>query len=253
MTNNVLLDAVKHKHLHVNTGYAPTLGENEMSVITFPHEFRSIQADYPIFFRKDQNTGDFFPVALLGLRSQENLFLSDSGWDAFYIPASVRRRPFLIGVTPQPDSYNQTSADSKVYVDMDSPRISEDEGEAVFLEHGGYSPYLNSILELLEFIQYGIELNKRLSTVMVKNELLEVINLKITLTDGNSLTVSGFYTINEEKLASLPGDFVAELHSSGYLQYLHMVLASHSNVAKLVKLEEKKLRKPRIVDDKMVK
>lgn len=241
MTNNVLLDAVKHKNLRVSTGYTPSFGDNEMSAITFPHEFRSIQADYPIFFKKDQNTGDFFPVALLGLRNQENLYLSESGWDAFYIPASVRRRPFLIGQTSQPD-INKDNAGSKVYLDIDSPRISNHNGEAIFLEHGGYSPYLSSILELLEFIQYGIDLNSAFSTMLAEIQLLEVINLEITLTDGQCLTLAGFYTINEEKLASLSSDIIAPLHAKGYLQYLHMVIASHSNVAKIVKLAEAKIR-----------
>ena len=58
---------------------------------------RNVQACYPIFFIKDGATGQFYPAAVFGFDENENLFLSDQGWDASYIPMMIRRHPFLIG------------------------------------------------------------------------------------------------------------------------------------------------------------
>lgn len=239
MPNFALLNNVAHKNLRVIRTHTSHYGDNEMSVVTFPHEFRSIQNEYPIFFQKNPENGKFVPVTLLGLRQNENLFLSDTGWDANYIPASVRRRPFLIGIQPpKPGESNQSRM---VYVDMDSPRLSEIEGEPVFLPHGGYSPYLDVVVDLLEYIQYGTELNERFISELLQYELLEIVTLEITLQNGDRNNLVGFYTINEDKLAALDGNAAANLHSKGYMEFIYMVLASHSNVVRLINRIETRL------------
>lgn len=234
MPNFVLLNNIAHKNMRVIRDHLPTYGDNEMSAVTFPHEFRAIQNEYPIFFQKNPENGKFIPVALLGLRQNENLFLSKSGWDAQYIPASVKRRPFLIGIQAPKPGQDANQSTMMVYVDMDSPRVNEIQGDSVFLPHGGYSPYLDSIVDVLEYIQYGTNLNERFADALLQHELLEVVTLEITLKNGERNNMAGFYTINEDKLAVLDGNAVANLHGQGYLEFIYMVLASHSNVVKLI-------------------
>ncbi|MFC3117043.1 SapC family protein [Cellvibrio fontiphilus] len=240
MPNFALLNNIDHKNLRVIREYFPQYGDGEMSVVTFPQEFRAIQNEYPIFFKKDPETAKFMSVALLGLRQHENLFLSEKGWDAQYIPASVKRRPFLIGIQPpKPGEGDQPSR--LVYVDMDSPRVNEVVGEPVFLPHGGYSPYLESMVDLLEYIHYGTALNEQFVDALLAYELLEVVTLEITLKNGERNNLAGLYTINEDKLSSLAGSAVAELHAKGFLECIYMVLASQANVLKLIARIEEKL------------
>lgn len=233
MPNFALLNNVDHKNLRVIRDYSLHYGDSEISVATFPQEFRAIQNEYPIFFKKNTETGKFIPVALMGLRQNENLFLTEEGWDAQYIPASVKRRPFLIGIKPpKPGEGDQPSR--LVYVDMESPRVNEVVGDPVFLPHGGYSPYLETMVDLLEYIQYGTELNEQFADLLLANELLEVVTLEITLKSGERNNLAGLYTIDEDKLSGLAGGAVAELHAKGFLECIYMVLASHANVLKLI-------------------
>lgn len=242
MPNFALLNNIAHKDLRVVREHSAQYGDNEMSTVTFPQEFRAVQNEYPIFFQKNSENGKFVPMALLGLRQNENLFLTDRGWDAQYIPASVKRRPFLIGIqSARPDQDTQQPS-RMVYVDMDSPRVSNTTGEAVFLPHGGYSPYLESIVDVLEYIQYGTELNESLADALLQYELLEVVTLEITLKNGSRNNLAGLYTINEEKLNALDGSAVAGLHSKGHLEFIYMVLASHANVIKLISRLEARLQ-----------
>ena len=234
MANFALLNNVAHKNLRVIREHAAQYGDNDMSAVTFPQEFRAVQNEYPIFFQKNAENGKFIPIALFGLRQHENLFLSENGWDAQYIPASVKRRPFLIGIQPVRPDQESNQPSRMVYVDMDSPRVSEAAGEAVFLPHGGYSPYLESIVDVLEYVQYGTELNESFAEVLLQHELLEIVTLEITLKNGSRNNLAGLYTINEEKLNALDGNAVASLHNKGYLEFIYMVLASHANVVKLI-------------------
>lgn len=239
MPNFALLNNVTHKNLRIVREHAAQYGDNEMSTVTFPQEFRAIQNEYPVFFKKNTENGKFIPVALLGLRQNENLFLSDGGWGANYIPASVKRRPFLIGV--QPLKPGEQSQSHMVYVDMDSPRLSETEGDSVFLPQGGYSSYLENVVDLLEYIQYGAELTEHFVNELLQYDLLESVALEITLKNGECNKLVGFYTINEDKLAGLDGKSAATLHNKGYMEFIYMVLASHSNMLKLINRIEAKL------------
>lgn len=241
MPNFALLNNIAHKNLRVIRDHTLAYGDNDMVTVTFPQEFRAVQNEYPIFFQKNSETGKFIPIVLLGLRQGENLFLSENGWDAHYIPASIKRRPFLIGIhASKPGEEEQASR--MVYVDMDSPRISETQGEAVFLPHGGYSPYLESMVNLLEYIQYGNELNEAFTNGLLQHQLLELVTLDITLKNGERNNLRGFYTINEDKLGALDSNSIGELHTKGYLEFIYMILASHANVGKLITRIEARLQ-----------
>ena len=67
MTKHVLLNNVEHRDLRVITRHGADLGDNVMYALTFPAEFRNIQAHYPIVFHPTEQ-GEFVPLALFGFR-----------------------------------------------------------------------------------------------------------------------------------------------------------------------------------------
>lgn len=141
MTRHAMLNNIAHKDLRVITRHAAQLGDNVGSVLTFPTEYGDVQREYPIFFRKDPATAQFQSIALLGFRNDENLFLDDAapdgnGWNANYIPGIVARGPFLIGFQEQ-EVDGDLRKEPVIHVDLDNPRISESQGEPVFLPQGG--------------------------------------------------------------------------------------------------------------------
>src|SRR5690606_24669697 len=101
MTKPVLLNNINHRDLRVIPRYSTEYGDSVNQVQTFPTEFGDIQRDYPIFFRKDPESGEFQAIALLGLDKGENLFLDETGWHASHIPAILARGPFMIGLQEQ--------------------------------------------------------------------------------------------------------------------------------------------------------
>ena len=126
------LNNIDHQNVRVQTGFGAQFGDDVMFVLTFPEEMRSIQAHYPILIHKDPVSGKFSPIALLGFERGENLFLQADRWDASYVPAMMRRQPFLIGEDKSSISYRQ----HVVAIDMEHPRVSLEVGEPLFLEQG---------------------------------------------------------------------------------------------------------------------
>jgi hypothetical protein len=226
MPHPVLLNNVDHQQLRVITTRGAAWGDDVMSALTFPDEFRTLQAHYPIVFRKlDDGTG-FQALALFGFEAGENLFLEGEHWDAPDIPLTVERQPFLIGVEGE---------QLMVHVDLDSPRISSTEaGEPVFLPRGGSSDYLEHMNSVLLAIHTGLQGADAFIEALLAHELLESFVIDITLDDGSLNRLAGFYTINEERLAALGDAALGRLQRAGHLLPIYMALASLSNFRSLI-------------------
>ena len=241
MPNHQLLDNIIHKDVHVMTEHKPEFGDNHSYSYVFISEFRDVQAHYPIFFQKNAQTGQFEAIALFGLAAEENLFLSDSGWNAGYVPLSIQRRPFLIGFQEKIED-GVVSEDPVIHIDMDSPRISYNKGEAVFLPQGGQSPYIQKIAATLMAIDQGHKDTKSFIDTLLQHDLLEAVKIDVTLENESKHSMDFLYTINEEEVAQLPDQVVADLHRVGYLKAIHMILASMPNMSHLIELKNRQLK-----------
>jgi hypothetical protein len=224
MSKHALLNNVDHKDLRVITTRSAEYGDNVMLAITFPGEFRNLQAHYPIVFRKNAQ-GQFEPVALLGFKDGQNLFLSKQGWDATYIPLTIERQPFLIGFS--------SDRQPMMHIDLDSPRVSRDQGEPVFREFGGNTEFLERMSSVLLAIHQGLASNEPFIGALLQHELLESFVFDIQLNDGSQNRLGGFYTINEERLLDLNGAALEQLNRAGHLQAIYMAIASLSNLRAL--------------------
>ncbi|MGH8174730.1 MAG: SapC family protein [Steroidobacter sp.] len=225
MANSVLLNNIDHKDLRIITTRSADYGDNVMFALTFPAEFRSVQAHYPIVFRKSVD-GQFQPIVLFGFQDKQNLFLGRPGWDATYLPLMIERQPLLIGVGGDQQLM--------IHIDLDSPRISRTAGEAVFLEHGGATEFLERMNSVLLAIHQGLESTKPFIAALLEHELLESFVFDITLADGSQNRLAGFYTIHEERLSALGGGALERLSKAGHLAAIYMAIASLSNFRALI-------------------
>jgi hypothetical protein len=232
MSRHVPLDASQHRDLRVITAHGVAYGDGLMSAVTFPAEFRSLQAHYPIVFTKTA-LGEFLPIALMGLRDGENLFLQGSYWDAHYVPMAIARQPFLIG---------RDGDALSVHIDLDHPRVSTTVGESLFTPLGGTTPFLERVSELLGTLHEGLASVPAFVEALLRHELLESFVLDVAEADGGTHRLSGFYTIHEERLAQLPPEALAALHRDGHLFAIHMAIASLSQFRALIARSQRTLR-----------
>jgi hypothetical protein len=154
MPNHALLNNVDHKQLRIVTARGAAYGDAVMSALTFPAEFRELQAHYPIVFAKNRRrTPSTRSRCSASSRARTCSWARPglgNGWDAPYIPLTVERQPFLIGA-------RRRARRLMIHVDLDSPRLSTTEGEPLFLSYGGSSEYLERISRVLRSIHDGLE------------------------------------------------------------------------------------------------
>lgn len=228
MTRPALLDNVTHRNLRIHTARSAALGDARQSALALPAEFRQLQAHFPIVFQAVEGSG-FQPIVLLGLEEGENLFLTDTGWDAPVVPMALQRDPFMIG----------RSGDTlQLHIDLDSPRIVRPEegeaGTAVFMPHGGHSEFLDHVVSLLEHLHAQAQRLPAFIDALTRHQLLEPFVLDVEQSDGSQGRLSGLYTLHEERLAALPGAALEALQREGHLLPIYMQIASMSQLQGLV-------------------
>jgi hypothetical protein len=176
---------------------------------------------------------------LLGFGQRENLFLEDGHWNASYVPGLIARGPFLIGFQEQQVD-GAMRKEPVIHVDLDNPRVSRIEGEAVFLPHGGNTPYLEHIALVLRGIRTGLGVSKAMFAAFSALELIEPVKLEIKLSEQEAYNLLGLHTISQPRLAALGGQALEELNKAGFLQGAYLVLASMTNVKRLMGMKQRR-------------
>lgn len=235
MTRPALLDNVTHRNLRIHTQRSAALGDARQFVLALPAEFRQLQSHFPIVFQHVEGDVGFQPVVLFGLEEGQNVFATESGWDAPVVPMALQREPFLIG---------RAADDSlQLHIELDSPRIVRPEegevGTALFMPHGGFSEYLDHVVQLMESLHGHAQQLPAFIAALKQHQLLEPVVLDIQKLTGELGRLTGLFTINEERLAALPGEALQTLAREGYLLPIYMQIAS---LAQLPMLAERASR-----------
>jgi SapC len=230
MTRPALLDNVTHSHLRIHTERSAVLGDARHFALALPAEFRHLQAHFPIVFQHVEGDVGFQPIALFGLEEGQNLFLTDAGWDATVVPMALQREPFLIG-RAQDDTL-------QLHIDLDSPRIVRPEegevGTALFMPHGGFSEYLEQVVQLMENLHAQAQHLPVFIEALISHQLLEPFVLDIQMPSGEQSRLTGLFTVNEERLTTLPGTALEALAQEGHLLPIYMQLASLAQLPMLL-------------------
>ena len=179
-----------------------------------------VSRHYPIVFA---SAGEFLPLAVLGLESESNLFVDGEGaWEPnVYIPAYVRRYPFILAASSGDGGGNGAAKDDRMTlcVDRASSRVAEGEGEA-FFDDGKPSLTTNNALEFCVAFEREIAETRRIVALLRKHEVLKPNEATLTLTSGARLELRDFLVVDAKAVDALPDKAFAELRRQSALPLL---------------------------------
>jgi len=236
LSNPVILHNDTHRNLRIITTRGAEYGEKTHIVPVLGDELHNLVLDFPVYLMKDIGTDKFSLNALMGLEPGENLYLQGDHWAASYLPLHMRRQPFLLTASDEGKRTTEES-EAKIAINLDSKRISESEGQAIFNEDGSKTPYLESIIQVLAMMAMGIESTEAFISTLVEHDLIESSLLNVTFANGEKKTLKGLYTIDAVKLSELKGEALEQLHSRGFLQACYLMSASMGQVTKMIKMK----------------
>lgn len=226
--NPVPLDASRHGNLSLkkNFGLSFTKGINAVPINLI--EMPQICHTYPIAFSPDASAT---PVAILGLRDNENLYLNPSNeWLAdSYIPAYIRRYPFIFSEVPGGDQLT-------LCLDMDESTVEEN-GEQKFFEADGKPTTLaQNALEFCKSYHAAARQTVEFSRALHDADLLVTRQAEISTPAGRKINFSGFRIIDEKKLSELPDATLLDWRKRGWLPFIYAHLFSGAQWQRLTRL-----------------
>jgi len=223
----VLLDRERHRRRRVQAAGGFAFARQAHSLVLAAAEFNEACKEYAIVFTRSP-AGKVVPVAMLGLRAGDNLFVGEDGrWDARYVPAFVRRYPFVLAQLPGQEQL-------AVCVDEAFPGWNVTQGEALFDAEGRDTPFLRNALDFLGQYQREHQRSEAFCARLEQAGVLKEMNARADLADGRAFTVDGLLVVDEAKLMALPDATVLSLFRGGELHLVSMHLASLSNMQRLV-------------------
>ncbi len=200
-------------------------------------EIADAAREYPVAFVKT-GENNFLLACLLGLREDENLCVdSETGrWTGRYLPAFIRRYPFLISETPAKEyivCFDQAATS------LVGPNI---EGEALFAD-GQPTAYTKQIMGFLDTFRVQAEDSARWARQMHDLGLLEAVSADARMTNGERYVLNGIYMVSEKKLHALPAMEIQSLFARGDLARIHAHLLSLGHFSRLIEQLAERSRK----------
>jgi len=201
-------------------GFTRKVNSVPLMAVEFPHA----AAEYAIVFGGTAEA--FVPAVILSMRGEENLYLGkQGGWEAKYIPAFVRRYPFVFA----------SSQDGKTFtlcIDEAFPGFNrEGRGQRLFDDERTPSTYVSSVLKFLEQYQLEFRRTQAFCQKLKELDLLEPMRAQAKLGSGEQVALTGFMAVSRDRLKALPGEKLAELAKTNELEILYLHLHSMRNFA----------------------
>lgn len=193
-------------------------------------ELPSLMQNYPIAFSA---TSPATPLAILGLRDNENLFVNKKGeWQKdCYIPAYIRRYPFIFARNDNGDRLT-------LCVDDNSNILTKGNDNLLFDASGELTQLTNNALEYCRSYQAAAEQTEAFSQALEQSGILLDRSAEIRLSNGETLTLSGFRQIDETKFYALPKDTLNQWHDNRWIAFIYAHLFSIGNWQKLFQMME---------------
>lgn len=184
-------------------------------------EFGMTAASFPIIFVGD----DYTPVAVMGVRQGENLYVTDKGQTEpdFYVPAFVRRYPFVFANDSQGDRL-------LLCIDRDAPMVTNQPDVPLF-ENGEPSGFTQNAIEFCQEFERQRRSTAEFTALIKRMGLFEQKSVAFQPRDlqgnpnGEQQKIADYWAIDEEKLNALSDEQFKELRANGAhgAIYAHMI------------------------------
>ena len=220
-----LLTAGQHGDLGMTPSKTPYAFAAQVRAVplTLP-EFWSAQRDYPIVFT---NLDTPFPVAVVGVRDDRNLFMEDGHWaPGCYVPAYLRCHPFTFA--------GERDGRVAVAVDRAAATVTADAKYPFFVD-GKISKEAEELM--LFCARYEAERKRTADFCQQLKDLGLLAAQRATHTPddgGEEVTLASYVSIDAEKLAELDDASLIALHRSGRLSAAYLQVHSLENWHRLM-------------------
>ncbi len=215
-----------HRDWSIQAGRSYGFAKEINSVPLLAAEFAAAAADHTIVFAGEGDA--VFPSVILGQRDGHNAFVGgDDAWKGGYIPAFLRRYPFVFAST-------ENNSQFTLCIDEEFDGFNTDgKGERLFDAEGNRTEYLEKMLKFTSDYQAQFNRTQLFAKRLADLDLLEPAQAQFRDADGKQSSLTGFKTIKRDALRQVAGDTLAEMARTDELELCYLHLHSLTNLQKL--------------------
>lgn len=231
----------RHGNWSIKTGHDYSFARHVNAVPLTAIEFPAAAVEYAIVFTgSDQG---IMPAVIMGVRENENLYMKEDGsWHGKYVPAFVRRYPFVFSSPDQGKTFT-------LCIDEEFDGCNQDgRGERIFDADGNRTQYIESVLDFVQQYQAHFQRSRDFCETLAELDLMEPMHARVTLGNGQQLDLTGFMTVNREKLKELEPDKLAELAKTDELELIYIHLQSMRNLTNMAERVNEMAGAPKAVE-----
>ena len=163
------------------------------------------------------------PVFLVGLKPGQNVLVDEQGgWRAGYVPAFLRRYPFMLGETPE--------GGSLACIDEKCDFLSRSSGEPLFGDKGLDSALLQQKIHLINDYYAAAKRTELFAGELQRLNLLQPVTIEAKVPQGASTAMHGLLVVSEGRLNDLPAAELVKLRDQGSLAAIYAHLISLKSV-----------------------
>lgn len=187
--------------------------------------------DYPIVFVSADQGESFGVVALVGLRKDDNLFLTDEKkWqEDVYFPAYLRRYPFCMATVK-----NNGKEQSERIICVAREALDDVKGMPLEKQDGTMMSWWSDRRHLVLEYEADLMRTRQMCDILKKLDLLRPFGAQAIGNDGDVTNLSGMYRTDEALLKKLKADDLRMLIDKGIMGRIYAHMMSIDNLSRLL-------------------
>jgi hypothetical protein len=218
----VPVSASRHANWSAEVGTDYSFSKSINSVPLTAVEFPAAVSDYAIVFAGSEEV--VMPAAILGMREAQNLYLGEDGtWQAQYVPAFLRRYPFVFSSADEGRTF--ALCVDETYAGFNQ----EGRGERLFGDDRKPTPWVENVLKFLQQYQVEFQRTQAFCRKLKELNLLEPMQAQLSLRSGERMSLRGFMAVSRSRLKTLSADKLADLVRADEIELIYLHLQSMRN------------------------
>jgi len=204
-------------------------------------EFAPAAASFPVVFAGDERN----PIGIMGIRTDENLFVENGMFNNdYYLPAFARRYPFVLAGDKANDRF-------VVCVDEDAECVTNKNPATEFFAGDDTTQFTKDAFTFLQ----NFERDRQATTAMIERfkelDLFEPKDMHFQGQNadgspGERQKIADYFAVSPEKLAGLGEATMAEFVTKGYMAAAYSHILSLNNWQRLVNMTLRKAAKQQV-------
>ncbi|MDQ7733691.1 SapC family protein [Halomonas sp. SpR1] len=222
----------EHQQLRFNPRQPYDFAREQMLIPLVAAETARIAREMPIVF--PLNGG--LPQALVGVNQGQNMHVKEGTghWIGRYIPAHIRRYPFMLAAVPSTEAAGKKGLGSEqqyiIQFDAEASHLERPDGLALFDDQGQATETLQQIQKVLTNLERENHRTLGLVGELEAAGLLAERQIHVGEEDKGGKRLAGIRLVDEKALAELDADTLAKLRTSGALALVYAHLLSLNNL-----------------------